>query len=56
MDVVKEARVRLAVDRDETARRLANLTGNYESVVAASRDTNADDEHVWRRRVLRMMR
>ena len=26
-------------------RRLASLTDNFNAVVAASRDTNADDEH-----------
>ncbi len=39
------ARRRLQVDRDETAARLASLIDDYDGVVAASRDTNADDEH-----------
>ncbi|MFC6287141.1 TraR/DksA family transcriptional regulator [Nocardioides sp. GCM10027113] len=39
------ARERLEADRRETVRRLASLTGDYEGIVAASRDTNADDEH-----------
>ena len=42
MDV---ARDRLEAERHRTERRLASLTGDYEAVVAASRDTNADDEH-----------
>lgn len=45
MDRVEGARDRLRVDRHETIGRLANLTGDYDAVVAASRDTNADDEH-----------
>lgn len=32
-------------ERDEAVRRLAGLTGQFDEVVAASRDTNADDEH-----------
>lgn len=39
------ALARLDAERRETQRRLADLTGDYDSVVAASRDTNADDEH-----------
>ncbi len=35
----------LEADRDETIRRLAALTDDFAEVVAASRDTNADDEH-----------
>jgi len=35
----------LEEERQQTLRRLANLTGDFEEVVAASRDTNADDEH-----------
>ncbi|MGL5826692.1 MAG: TraR/DksA family transcriptional regulator [Nocardioides sp.] len=35
----------LESDRRETLARLANLTADYDAVVAASRDTNADDEH-----------
>lgn len=45
MECVEGARDRLAVDREETIGRLASLTGDYDAVVAASRDTNADDEH-----------
>lgn len=40
-----DVRELLAADRAETRRRLAGLTGDYEAMVAASRDTNADDEH-----------
>lgn len=39
------ARDRLVAARSDTVRRLGNLTGDYDAVVAASRDTNADDEH-----------
>lgn len=35
----------LDADRDETLRRLASLTDDFDAFVAASRDTNADDEH-----------
>jgi len=31
--------------RRQTVRRLGNLTDDFDEVVAASRDTNADDEH-----------
>lgn len=40
-----DARSRLASQREETLRRLAGLTGEYDAVVAASYDSNADDEH-----------
>ena len=39
------ARTRLAAERTQTLERLASLTGDFDSVVAASLDTNADDEH-----------
>lgn len=39
------ARELLEAERDRTLRRLASLTDDYDAVVAASRDTNADDEH-----------
>ena len=45
LEGVDEVRRRLGIEREVTLRRLANLTDDYESVVAASRDTNADDEH-----------
>ncbi len=37
--------MRLQHERRQTLERLASLTGDYDSVVAASLDTNADDEH-----------
>ena len=40
-----EARRRLDAEREETLRRLASLTDDYDAVVAASVDSNADDEH-----------
>jgi RNA polymerase-binding protein DksA len=42
MDAV---RVRLEAEREHTRYRLAGLTHDFDEVVAASRDTNADDEH-----------
>jgi len=36
---------RLEEERAQTRRRLAGLVGDFDAVVAASRDTNADDEH-----------
>jgi RNA polymerase-binding protein DksA len=39
------ARERLEKERRRTEQRLAALTSDYDGVVAASRDTNADDEH-----------
>lgn len=42
---MEDPRQLLADGRAETLRRLASLTDDYESFVAASRDTNADDEH-----------
>lgn len=38
-------REELAAERDRTLQRLAALTGDHAEMVAASRDTNADDEH-----------
>jgi len=35
----------LARDREQTLVRLAGLIEDFDGVVAASRDTNADDEH-----------
>lgn len=40
-----EARERLAAERREAEQRLAELTGSFDDFVAASRDSNADDEH-----------
>jgi DnaK suppressor protein len=42
---VTDARTRLEALREDTRRRLAALTGDFDAVVAASRDSNADDEH-----------
>jgi DnaK suppressor protein len=42
---VDDVRERLEAERAQTLRRLASLTDDYDAVVAASRDTNADDEH-----------
>lgn len=36
---------RLERQRRETVERLAGLTGTFDEIVAASRDSNADDEH-----------
>lgn len=40
-----DVRSRLDRQRRETVERLANLTGAFDEIVAASRDSNADDEH-----------
>lgn len=40
-----DVRHRLQHEREQTLARLASLTGDHESIVAASLDTNADDEH-----------
>ncbi|MGF9763696.1 TraR/DksA C4-type zinc finger protein [Microvirga sp. 0TCS3.31] len=40
-----DVRRRLALEREQALTRLAGLTGDYDAVVAASLDTNADDEH-----------
>lgn len=42
---MNDARELLQVERTDAVRRLAGLTGEFDEVVAASRDTNADDEH-----------
>ncbi len=39
------ARELLEAERQLALRRLADLTGDFNEVVAASRDSNADDEH-----------
>lgn len=39
------ARERLDAEQAEARRRLAALTGDFDMVVDASRDSNADDEH-----------
>ena len=38
-------RARLEAERQQTLLRLAALTEDFDAMVAASRDTNADDEH-----------
>jgi RNA polymerase-binding protein DksA len=40
-----DVRRRLADERRRTEERLAQLTQEFDAVVAASRDTNPDDEH-----------
>lgn len=40
-----DARARLEAEQEQTRQLLASLTGEFDAVVAASRDTNADDEH-----------
>ena len=40
-----DAGARLDAERQQTLRRLAQLTEDFDEIVAASRDTNADDEH-----------
>ena len=45
MGGVEDVRGRLADERSQTQARLASLTGDHEAIVAASLDTNADDEH-----------
>ncbi|WP_235738685.1 TraR/DksA family transcriptional regulator [Nocardioides alcanivorans] len=42
---VDAARARLEMKRDETCQRRASLTHEFDAVVAASVDDNADDEH-----------
>ena len=44
-DRVENAAARLQEERRETLARLARLTDDFEHVVDASRDSNADDEH-----------
>jgi len=42
---MSSARDRLATENTQTLERLADLTRDFDAMVAASRDTNADDEH-----------
>ncbi|MER7243290.1 TraR/DksA C4-type zinc finger protein [Kribbella sp. NPDC000426] len=42
---MEETRVLLEAQRRQALQRLASLTGDFDEVVAASRDSNADDEH-----------
>lgn len=43
--MVDDPRQRLETERVTALERLASLTGDFDAVVAASLDTNADDEH-----------
>ncbi|MFE7224557.1 TraR/DksA family transcriptional regulator [Nocardioides sp. NPDC057577] len=43
--MMEQARGRLEAERRQTLARLADLSDDFDAVVAASRDTNADDEH-----------
>ena len=45
MGDVEPARSRLEAERAETRGRLARLVDDYDAMVAASRGSNADDEH-----------
>ncbi len=45
MAAVEQARSRLEAERAATCTRLASLTDDHDAMVAASRDSNADDEH-----------
>jgi DnaK suppressor protein len=42
---MQSVRDRLAAEKQQALEILADLTRDFDSVVAASRDTNADDEH-----------
>ena len=42
---MESVRDRLVRERTRALRRLAELTEDFDGVVSASRDTNADDEH-----------
>lgn len=42
---MEDPRARLGADREQTTARLTALTGDFDAVVTASRDSNADDEH-----------
>jgi RNA polymerase-binding protein DksA len=42
---VDSARQRLEAEKVQTLQRRADLTSNFDAVVSASRDDNADDEH-----------
>ena len=45
IDDVESVRELLEAERHQMLSRLASLTDNFDAVVAASRDSNADDEH-----------
>jgi RNA polymerase-binding transcription factor DksA len=40
-----DVRSALELDREQTLARLAALNGDFDAVVAATRDANSDDEH-----------
>jgi RNA polymerase-binding protein DksA len=42
---MENVRDRLVMEHAQALQRLADLTHDFDAVVAASRDTNADDEH-----------
>ena len=42
---MESARDRLAAENTQALQRLADLRRDFDAMVAASRDTNADDEH-----------
>ncbi len=42
---MESARDRLAAEKMQALQRLADLRHDFDAMVAASRDTNADDEH-----------
>jgi RNA polymerase-binding transcription factor DksA len=42
---MNDPRARLEHERQKTLDRLASLTDDFDAMVAASRDSNADDEH-----------
>jgi len=44
-EVMGSARDRLATENAQALQRLADLRRDFDAMVAASRDTNADDEH-----------
>lgn len=45
MTVMEDVRGRLEAERQQTLRRLANLTHDFDTVVSGSRDISVDDEH-----------
>jgi RNA polymerase-binding protein DksA len=45
MDDTSGTKGRLLAEQEQARQRLRDLTRDFDSVVAASRDTNADDEH-----------
>jgi DnaK suppressor protein len=45
MDCVDQDRRALEAEREQTLRRLVHLSDDFDAVVSATRDSNADDEH-----------